>query len=100
MEVCSFITTGNVLQVQRLLYFCGEHLDALKEREEAESAERKKYETKDEKKEEKKPDDTFQLLNILGIAMIAMGEDLGVETSMQFNHLVYLFGRSNVQSHY
>ncbi|KAG2123859.1 hypothetical protein DEU56DRAFT_923788 [Suillus clintonianus] len=91
--VWSFITTGNVLRVQILLYFCGEHLDALKEREEAESAERKKYETKDEKKVEKKvekkPDDTFQLLTILGIAIIAMGEDLGVETSMQFNHLMH-----------
>jgi 26S proteasome regulatory subunit N1 len=40
VEVCSFITTGNVLRVQRLLYFCGDHLDALKKREEAESAER------------------------------------------------------------
>jgi 26S proteasome regulatory subunit N1 len=28
VEVCSFVATGNVLRVQRLLHLCGEHLDA------------------------------------------------------------------------
>jgi 26S proteasome regulatory subunit N1 len=101
VEVCSFVATGNVLRVQRLLHLCGEHLDALKEKEQAESAEGKKDENKDEKKEDKKPDDTFQSFAVLGIAMIAMGEDIGAEMSMrQFNHLVYLFGRDNIQSSY
>jgi 26S proteasome regulatory subunit N1 len=81
VEVCSFVATGNVLRVQKLLHLCGEHLDALKEKE-AES---------EGKKEEKKPDDTFQSFAVLGIAMIAMGENIGAEMSMrQFNHLVYL----------
>ncbi|KAG1779509.1 26S proteasome regulatory complex non-ATPase subcomplex Rpn1 subunit [Suillus placidus] len=90
VEVCSFVATGNVLRVQRLLHLCGEHLDALKEKEQAESAEGKKDENKDEKKEDKKPDDTFQSFAVLGIAMIAMGEDIGAEMSMrQFNHLMH-----------
>ncbi|KAG2132736.1 26S proteasome regulatory complex non-ATPase subcomplex Rpn1 subunit [Suillus bovinus] len=88
VEVCSFVATGNVLRVQRLLHLCGEHLDALKEKEkeQAETAEGKK----DENKDEKKPDDTFQSFAVLGIAMIAMGEDIGAEMSMrQFNHLMH-----------
>jgi 26S proteasome regulatory subunit N1 len=90
VEVCSFVATGNVLRVQKLLQLCGEHLDALKEKE-AESAEEKEEKKKEEKKEEKKPDDTFQSFAVLGIAMIAMGEDIGAEMSMrQFNHLVHL----------
>ncbi|KAG1859556.1 26S proteasome regulatory complex non-ATPase subcomplex Rpn1 subunit [Suillus subalutaceus] len=90
VEVCSFVATGNVLRVQRLLHLCGEHLDALKEKEQAESVEGKKDENKDEKKEDKKPDDTFQSFAVLGIAMIAMGEDIGAEMSMrQFNHLMH-----------
>jgi hypothetical protein len=55
-------------------------LDAVKEKE-AGGAER-------QKKEEKKLDDTSQSFTVLGIAMIAMGEDIGVEMSMrQFNIL-------------
>jgi 26S proteasome regulatory subunit N1 len=66
--------------VQKLLRLCGKHLDALKEKE-AGGAE-------GQKKEEKKPDDTSQSFAVLGIAMIAMGEDTGVEMSMrQFNIL-------------
>jgi 26S proteasome regulatory subunit N1 len=44
---------------------------------------------KEEKKDEPKVDDTFQVFAVLGIALIAMGEDIGAEMSMrQFNHLV------------
>lgn len=91
MEVCSFAATGNVLRIQRLLHLCGEHLEAAKEREEA-AKEEKKDEKKEEKKEdEQKPDDTFLSFAVLGISIIAMGEEIGSEMSMrQFNHLVSL----------
>ncbi|KAG2116267.1 hypothetical protein DEU56DRAFT_932358 [Suillus clintonianus] len=90
VEVCSFVATGNVLWLQRLLHLCGEHLDALKEKEQSESAEGKKYGARDEKKEEKKSDDTFQSFTVLGTAMTAMGEDIGSQMSRrQFNHLVH-----------
>ncbi|KIK97616.1 hypothetical protein PAXRUDRAFT_824776 [Paxillus rubicundulus Ve08.2h10] len=86
VEVCSFAATGNVLRVQRLLHLCGEHLEAVKEKEEVD-----KEEKKGEKKEdEQKPDDTFQSFAVLGVAMIAMGEEIGSEMSMrQFNHLMH-----------
>lgn len=87
VEVCSFVATGNVLRVQRLLHLCGEHLEAVKEKQEAEKEKGDKKE--DHKEDEQKRDDTFQSFAVLGIAMIAMGEEIGAEMSMrQFNHLV------------
>ncbi|KAH7882342.1 26S proteasome regulatory complex non-ATPase subcomplex Rpn1 subunit [Phlebopus sp. FC_14] len=86
VEVCSFVATGNVLRVQRLLHLCGEHLEAVKEKEEADKEEKKE----DAKANEQKPDDTFQSIAVLGVAMIAMGEEIGAEMSMrQFNHLMH-----------
>jgi len=90
VEVCSFAATGNVLRIQKLLHLCGEHLEAMKEREEV-TKEEKKEEKKDEQKEdEQKPDDTFLSFAVLGISIIAMGEEIGSEMSMrQFNHLMH-----------
>ena len=46
---------------------------------------------KHKKEEEQKPDDTFLSLVVLGISMIAMGEEIGSEMPMrQFSHLVSL----------
>lgn len=39
--------------------------------------------------EPKKKDDTYQAFAVIGIALVAMGEDVGAEMSLrQFNHLV------------
>ncbi|KAG6379757.1 26S proteasome regulatory complex non-ATPase subcomplex Rpn1 subunit [Boletus reticuloceps] len=86
VEVCSFAATGNVLRIQKLLHLCGEHLEVVKEREEE-----KKEEKGEEKKEsEQKPDDNFLSFAVLGISIIAMGEEIGSEMSMrQFNHLMH-----------
>lgn len=57
--------TGNVLQIQKMLHYCNDHLDP------------------------EKDDDKFQAFAVIGIAMIAMGEDIGNEMAMRsFNHLV------------
>lgn len=48
-----------------MLHYCNDHLDAEKE------------------------DSTFQAFAVIGIALVAMGEDVGAEmSSRQFNHLV------------
>lgn len=48
-----------------MLHYCNDHLDAEKE------------------------NDTFQAFAVLGIAMIAMGEEVGIEMAIRsFNHLV------------
>lgn len=68
MEVCSWAGTSNVLKIQSLLHHCDDHIDKEKE------------------------DDTFQAFAVLGIAIVAMGEDIGAEMALRtFNHLVCSF---------
>jgi len=65
VEICSFAGSSNVLKVQSLLHDCSDHVDT------------------------EKDDDTFQGFAVLGIALVAMGEDVGAEMSLrQFNHLM------------
>ncbi|CEG72168.1 Putative 26S proteasome regulatory subunit N1 [Rhizopus microsporus] len=66
VEALSYAGTGNVLKVQKMLHLCNDHLD--KENE----------------------DDTFQGFATLGVALIAMGEEVGSEMSLRtFNHLMH-----------
>jgi len=70
-----------------MLHYCDEHIDSSKEESRDGADEGEGSERKDEKKEKK--DDTFQAFAVLGIALIAMGEEIGAEMSLrQFNHLV------------
>ena len=65
VDVCSYAGTGNVLKIQSLLHHCNDHLDT------------------------EKDNDLHQAFATIGIAVIAMGEDVGAEMSMrQFDHLV------------
>ncbi|KAF8508239.1 armadillo-type protein [Hysterangium stoloniferum] len=66
VDICSFAGTSNVLKIQSLLHYCNDHID------------------------KEKQDDTFQAFAVIGIALIAMGEDVGAEMSLrQFNHLMH-----------
>ncbi|CAG8552839.1 6622_t:CDS:10 [Paraglomus occultum] len=66
VEICSYAGTGNVLKVQKMLHICNDHLD--KEKEE----------------------DLHQAFAVLGVALIAVGEDVGAEMSLRtFNHLMH-----------
>ncbi|KAF8634856.1 hypothetical protein AX17_004104 [Amanita inopinata Kibby_2008] len=84
VEACSFAGTGNVLKVQAMLHQCDEHIDTLP---------REKDREKDKggrEGSEQKHDDLFQAFAVIGIALIAMGEDVGAEMSLrQFNHLMH-----------
>ena len=62
VEACAYAGTANVLKVQSLLSVCGEHLEK---------------------------DNSHQAVAVLGIAMIAMGEDLGRSMAVRtFDHLL------------
>ncbi|KAI9204312.1 armadillo-type protein [Polychytrium aggregatum] len=66
VETCAFAATGNVLKIQKMLHLCNDHLDPQKD------------------------DDKFQAIAVLGVALIAMGEDIGAEMALrQFNHLMH-----------
>ncbi|KAG8688769.1 proteasome regulatory particle base subunit, partial [Ceratobasidium sp. 423] len=63
VEICSFAGTSNVLKVQRMLHECNDHIEG---------------------------DDSFQGFAVIGIALVAMGEDVGAEMSLrQFQHLMH-----------
>ncbi|THH01280.1 hypothetical protein EW026_g1377 [Hermanssonia centrifuga] len=84
VDMCAYAGTGNVLKVQTLLHHCDEHI-VKKEKEE-----KKDEESGEETKEEQpQKDDTFQAFAVLGIALVAMGEEIGSEMSLrQLNHLM------------
>jgi len=79
VEICAYAGTGNVLKIQQLLHICSEHYEAEKEPE-------KKDKKKDEKKEEEASKEETpvdlsgqQAIAVLGLGLIAMGEDIGCE---------------------
>lgn len=62
VETCAYAGTGNVLKIQSLLSSCAEHLE---------------------------DKNAFQGVAALGIALIAMGEEIGVEMAQRsFDHLL------------
>lgn len=75
-EICAWAGTGAVLKIQELLHICNEHL---------------------EDTDEKKGDELLQAYAVLGIALIAMGEDVGQEMVLrQFGHLMH-YGEPNIR---
>ncbi|KAK9469831.1 armadillo-type protein [Lipomyces arxii] len=72
VDICSFAGTGNVLKIQSLLHLCSDRADPESEGE------------------ENKSDDLYQGYAVLGLAIIAMGEDIGSEMVLQqFGHLMH-----------
>ncbi|PFH48077.1 hypothetical protein AMATHDRAFT_66236 [Amanita thiersii Skay4041] len=83
VEACSFAGTGNVLKIQAMLHHCDEHIDTSPK-------EKEKDKEKNKDGNDQKRDDLFQAFAVIGIALIAMGEDVGAEMSLrQFNHLMH-----------
>ncbi|TEA18409.1 26S proteasome regulatory subunit rpn-1 [Colletotrichum sidae] len=75
-EICAWAGTGAVLKIQELLHICNEHI---------------------EDSDEKKGDELLQSYAVLGIALVAMGEDVGQEMVLrQFGHLMH-YGEPNIR---
>lgn len=76
VEICAWAGTGAVLKIQELLHMCNEHM---------------------EESDEKKGDELLQSYAVLGIGLIAMGEDVGQEMVLrQFGHLMH-YGEPNIR---
>eukprot|EP00057_Strongylocentrotus_purpuratus_P008602 XP_011663076.1 PREDICTED: 26S proteasome non-ATPase regulatory subunit 2 [Strongylocentrotus purpuratus] len=87
VDVVAYAGTGNVLKVQHLLHICSEHI----EDEDGEEKEKKEEKKKEEKKSDDGPVDhtSHQAVAVLGIALIAMGEEIGSEMALRaFGHLL------------
>lgn len=75
-SVCAWAGTGTVLKLQELLHICNDFI---------------------EDKEEKKGDELVQSYAVLGLSLIAMGEDIGQEMVLrQFGHLMH-YGAANIR---
>ncbi|KAI0242456.1 26S proteasome non-ATPase regulatory subunit 2 [Lamellibrachia satsuma] len=91
VDACAYAGTGNVLKVQHLLHICSEHYET-KDQDNNEKKDDKNKE-KDKKAEDTK-DPTVDLSSqqavaVLGIALIAMGEDIGADMCLRsFGHLL------------
>lgn len=87
VEICAYAGTGNVVKVQQLLHICSEHYES--EREESRSDKSKDKSSTKEKDEKEKDLSGRQAVAVLGIALIAMGEDIGSEMAFRtFGHLL------------
>jgi 26S proteasome regulatory subunit N1 len=95
VDVCAYAGTGNVLKVQELLDICSEHLTENSETAKDETAPKEKE--KENKKDKVKDDshsaatnNLHQAVAVLGIALIAMNEDIGAEMVLRsFGHLLH-----------
>jgi len=75
-SICAWAGTGAVLKIQELLHICNEHI---------------------EESGEKKGDELLQAYAVIGIGLIAMGEDVGQEMVLrQFGHLMH-YGEANIR---
>lgn len=67
VEICAYAGSGDVLHIQRMLHYCNDHIDS-----------------------ESGGDDEFQAFAVIGIALIALGEDIGAEMALRsFTHLMH-----------
>ncbi|EFR00326.1 26S proteasome regulatory subunit rpn-1 [Nannizzia gypsea CBS 118893] len=75
-SVCAWAGTGTVLKLQELLHICNEVF---------------------EDKEENKGEELVQSYAVLGLSLIAMGEDIGQDMVLrQFGHLMH-YGAANIR---
>ena len=90
-EICAWAGTGAVLKLQQLLHICNEHIEEKDEDEDKD---------KDQSNGEKKDvsgDQLVQSYAVLGLSLVAMGEDVGQEMVLrQFGHLMH-YGEANIR---
>lgn len=72
VDVCAYTGTGNVLKVQKLLHICSEHF-------------------------EQEEDAVHQAFATLGVAMVAMGEDIGVDMALRTMSHLLQYGEAEIR---
>ncbi|KAH8602015.1 armadillo-type protein [Bisporella sp. PMI_857] len=75
-EICAWAGTGTVLKLQELLHICNDHI---------------------EEADDKKGDELLQAYAVIGLGLVAMGEEVGQEMVLrQFGHLMH-YGEANIR---
>jgi 26S proteasome regulatory subunit N1 len=76
-EVCAWAGTGAVLKIQELLHICNEHIE--------------------DESDEKKGDELLQSYAVIGLSLVAMGEDVGQDMILRtLGHLMH-YGEGNIR---
>lgn len=86
VDICAYAGTGNVLKIQHLLHLCSDHYEtASTDKSDSTADSSKKTDAQKEKEKEKEKEakekdlSSTQAVAVLGIALIAMGEEIGAE---------------------
>lgn len=117
VDMCSYAGTGNVLKIQQMLHSCADHLGVDEKDDDEEGGEGEDGESgaaaaaaatgstpaanatttatseadkEKEKEKEKENNDLHQAFSVMGIALVAMGEDVGSEMTLRhMSHLMH-----------
>ncbi|KAI7223194.1 26S proteasome regulatory subunit [Hortaea werneckii] len=90
-EICAWTGTGAVLKLQQLLHICNEHIE---EKEEKEGDDKKE---EGEEKRDLSGDMLVQAYAVIGLSLVAMGEEVGQDMVLrQFGHLMH-YGEANIR---
>lgn len=92
-EICAWTGTGAVLKLQQLLHICNEQIE---DEEEKDGDDKDKKEDSGEKKDVT-GDQLVQAYAVIGLSLVAMGEEVGQEMVLrQFAHLMH-YGEANIR---
>lgn len=87
VEICAYAGTGNVLKIQQLLHLCSEHYEPASSESESSSSKKDAAAVaaaaQKEKEDKEKDLSGCQSVAVLGIALIAMGEEIGSEMAFR-----------------
>ncbi|EMC91819.1 hypothetical protein BAUCODRAFT_152186 [Baudoinia panamericana UAMH 10762] len=95
-EICAWTGTGAVLKLQQLLHICNDHIEE-KEDKDGEDTDADKNDDTAEDKRDVSGDQLVQSYAVIGLSLVAMGEDVGQEMVLrQFGHLMH-YGEPNIR---
>ncbi|KAK5117323.1 proteasome regulatory particle base subunit [Meristemomyces frigidus] len=91
-DICAWSGTGAVLKLQQLLHICNEHIEDKDESKDSDK-DKDKDKKEDGAEEEERDIPGAQLVQsyaVLGLSLVALGEDVGQEMVLrQFGHLMH-----------
>ncbi|KAK5165094.1 proteasome regulatory particle base subunit [Saxophila tyrrhenica] len=93
-EICAWAGTGTVLKLQQLLHICNDHIE---EKEDEKDDKKEEGENGATEKRDVEGDQLVQAYAVMGLSLVAMGEDVGQEMVLrQFGHLMH-YGEANIR---
>ena len=96
-EICAWAGTGAVLKLQSLLHICNDHVEEKEEKDDESAENNKDKKDGEDEKKDVSGDLLVQAYAVIGLSLVAMGEDVGQEMVLrQFGHLMH-YGEPNIR---